>query len=161
MQHEKPDVGSSFRQLKETLGSLMFCWCRLEDALEDALRDATDVQTRKTRGTFSERFVALRTYLDRKFRDHSLLSQDLSNLSARIDRLRRKRNLIVHGLAGVCADAREGEPHIIHVERETDRRMTVKVTQTELVELLDDIEQCKFELIRLEYLGRCPPPLPN
>lgn len=64
-EHAK-EVGDPFLHLKESIGSLMFLWCRLDEALSDALQDRTDKARRKMGGNFHDRLVRLKAVADRE-----------------------------------------------------------------------------------------------
>ena len=86
MSYERPDPGEQFRLLKESLGSLMFLWVRLEEALALACRTATG---RRIGGAFHERSLAMRAHLDALAQREGGLHPDLAD---RIDRVRQARN---------------------------------------------------------------------
>jgi hypothetical protein len=135
----------------------MFSWCRLEDALAEALRAATGAQPRSLRGGFNEQFAKLSSHLTLKLRGNEALSRELADLVERIDRVRRERNLIVHGLAGVSASPREVEPHIICREGEQGRPTLVRITQTELTTLIESVARCRSDLEHIDHLTRSLP----
>ncbi|TCP96741.1 hypothetical protein C8J46_108119 [Sphingomonas sp. PP-F2F-A104-K0414] len=116
MSYERPDPGEQFRLLKESLGSLMFLWVRLEKALALACRTATG---RRVGGAFHEHSLAMRAHLDALAQREGGLHPDLADLTHRIDRVRQARNLIVHSLAGVNADPSRGEPPASKARRAT------------------------------------------
>lgn len=147
---ERPDPGDQFRLLKENLGSLMFLWVRLEDALALACRTATG---RRIGGAFHERSLAMRAHLDARAQREGGLHPDLADLADRINRVRQARNLIVHSLAGVNADPSRGEPHITCEQGEEGNRRSVRITQAELTKLLADMDRCRSDLGRVQFLA--------
>jgi hypothetical protein len=132
----------------------MLCWCRLEDALEETSRAAAGKKSWKVNGTFNDRVIALEACLKARFPGDADVARAISDLMPRIDLVRRRRNLIVHGLAGVNADPAKGEPHIICMEGEQGHRRPVKITQTELTMLLEDINRRTHDLESIKFLTR-------
>lgn len=154
MQDEQLEPGLSFQQLRENLGSLMFVWCRLEDALAEALQAANDRGLGKVSGSFYERIIALGDYLEARFRYDEPLTAELANLMERIDHVRRQRNLIIHGLAGISSDPKKGEPHITCNQGDYRSGSAVKITLQELANLLAAIDRCQVDLAHLALLSR-------
>ena len=106
---EAVDPSQSFVRLKESLGSLLLCWSRLEDAVADALRRMRAPPPGKT-ASFGDRVTALTSELDAAARAGPPCTPDGPDLVRRIDEARRMRNLIVHRLTGVCAEAGTSTP---------------------------------------------------
>lgn len=144
------DPGDDFRRLKESLGSLLLCWSRLEDALTDALGRIGE-RTVMPGSPFGERLAALRSHLSlaRQRDGVAHLPPELRYLAERLDGVRRRRNLIAHRLSGVCADPVRGEPHIVCESRQGTRRSQVRISQTELTDLLSGIDRCTSDLGRV------------
>jgi hypothetical protein len=153
MDYDQADPSRGFYKLKESIGSLLFCWCRLEDSGASALRAAKG-DSSKVPGSFAEQLAEWKALLEVGFRGNDQLTEELTDLIERIDSARRRRNLIVHGLSGVCSDSRKGEPHITCREGEHGRRTHVKISQSELTDLMQKIDRCRVDIERLAFLGR-------
>lgn len=148
MEEHRSDGSISFRYLKESIGSLMFLWYRLDDALSDALLGRKNKAPPRLGGSFHDRLVKLKALADREHASDPTSAAKMYDLLTELDHVRRQRNLIVHSLAGVCADPAKGEPHLT-CEKEEGR---VRITQTELSAMLETMDRCRQQLEELE----CP-----
>ena len=134
-----------FLHLKESNGSLMFLWCRLDDALSDALEDRARTVRRKMGGSFHERLLRLKSVADRELKADPTRAAKMCDLLIRLDNARRQRNLIVHSLSGVCADPVKGEPHLTC----ENNGEPVRITQRALTALLEEMDRCRQQLGRV------------
>lgn len=153
MDNGQPDIGDAFRTLKESLGSLLYCWCRLEDELAD-VRKSVGLSGSGSAAGFGERLLEFRRYLEARASSESPLAEEIAGLMARIDEARTTRNLVVHSLAGISADPRQGEPHITCRTLRHGRQASVTITQSALTELCAALGRCQQDLGRLEFLAR-------
>ncbi|MFW2853510.1 hypothetical protein ACM61V_16595 [Sphingomonas sp. TX0543] len=133
---------------------MMLCWCRLEAALDEAMPRATRGLNRKPDATFADRYSVFRTRVEEVSRGRPELENALVDLSGRIDQVRRQRNLVVHGLTGISADPRRGEPHLICEERDRRRIRRVQVHQSELTRLLCNLDRCRLDLENIGHAAR-------
>lgn len=146
MRGDLSDARDPFLRLKESIGSLMFVWCRLDDALSEALEDGAGPARRTVGGSFHERLLRLRAIAENELKADATSAAEITNLLTRLDETRRQRNLIVHSLSGVCADPASGEPHITCQSNEGRRQTSVRITQTALTFLLEDMTRCRQQL---------------
>ena len=153
MPDDQFDAGDAFRRLKESLGSLMFCWCRLEDAVKEGLRSPAVEKIKNTGDTFADQLAVLEACLTARNTDPKR-TREIRELFARIGEMRRRRNLIVHCLAGVSADPAKGEPHILCVQGVADQKRSTKITQSELIKLCEGIERCRRDIELVEFTTR-------
>lgn len=111
-----------FEKLMASIGSLMFHWCLLEDALTDEVRrlrieSEGEANFVRVRGSFSDRLREWRGLLSQKTRRKPELAEAVAALANEMEQLRHKRNLIANDLAGASAGPDE-EPHIRCAQRE-------------------------------------------
>lgn len=156
MPDEQIDAGDAFRRLKESLGSLMLCWCRLEDAVNASFRSAAIEKTMNIGNSLGEKLTALESRLLGKASADDFRTREIRELFNRVDDIRRRRNLIVHCLSGVSADPAKGEPHILCVQGSADKMKSTKITQTELIELCDGIERSRRDIELVDFSTRAP-----
>lgn len=145
MQDDALDPGRSFLRLKESLGSLLLCWSRLEGALSDAVRRAA-MPSSSPPASFAKRLDMLNSLRSDPGQGVRQSLVDLPDLVRRLDQVRSFRNLIAHHLAGIVADPDKGEPHIVCELGAGARRKHVRITQAELVDLLSAMDRCTREL---------------
>lgn len=148
MPPDHSDPGRSFLRLKESLGSLLLCWSRLEDALGDAVR-RLDGAAASSKASFVGRLAVLRSFMADTAPDTLRSPARRDDLATRIDGVRRTRNLIAHRLSGICADPAKGEPHIVCDSGAGARRTPVRITQAELTDLLAEIDRCTRDLAQI------------
>jgi hypothetical protein len=149
----RPDSGAAFRLLKESLGSLMYIWCRLEDELA-SVRKSAGIRESASAGGFSDRLLTFRRHLESTIAPDDVLANDIARLMERIDAARTMRNLIVHGLTGIDANPAKGEPHLMCEQMSHGRRSRVTITQSALAALLQQVDNCRRDLGDNAYLAR-------
>ena len=140
------DPGEAFKELQASVGSLIFYWCRLEDAVAAGLRAERGDERTKIGISFNDQLGQLCRLLDERFRDQEAFRAALRDLAARIDSARQRRNLIVHCFAGASSDPLKGHPHIICRAQERSGPKSTKITQSELSALLQQIDRCRCDV---------------
>lgn len=136
------DWSDPYLLLNQSVGSLLYLWCRLDDALSDALQEQTGEPQSKAKKSFHDRLARLEPISDADIGNNPTLASGLPDLVARLNQARRTRNLIVHSLRGFNADRLRGEPHITCIAEEG----SVQITQNELSALLEDMARCWQQL---------------
>ena len=138
-----------FDRLMSSVGSLMFHWCLLEDALTDEVRrlrveSEGDANFIRVRGSFGDRLREWRGLLSQKTRRKPHLAEAVAALANEMEQLRHKRNLVANDLAGASAEPNE-EPHIRCAQRERSALNTevTRITLSELIESTDAIDRCR------------------
>lgn len=104
--------------------------------------------------SFAQRLATLKLHLAGSSDSAARRPAELGDLVARIDAVRRSRNLIAHRLSGVCADSAKGEPHIVCDSGAGVRRTSVRITQGELTDLLAEIDRCARDIARVGAGGK-------
>ena len=145
---------TDFERLMASVGSLMFHWCLLEDALTDEVRrlrieSEGDANFIRVRGSFVDRLREWRGLLSQKTRRKPELAEAVAALANEIEQLRHKRNLIAYDLAGAWAGPNE-EPHIRCAQRERsalNSEMT-RITLAELIEATEAIDRCRDRILK-------------
>ena len=145
---------TDFERLMASVGSLMFHWCLLEDALTDEVRrlrieSEGDANFIRVRGSFGDRLREWRGLLSQKTRRKPELAEAVAALANEIEQLRHKRNLIAYDLAGASAAPNE-EPHIRCAQRERsalNSEMT-RITLAELIEATEAIDRCRDKILK-------------
>ena len=149
MQDDQLDRGQAFQNLMASIGSLIFCWCRLEEAVADALRTVKGNRSAKVSNSFNDQLNEWSALLENRWQEEKSLSAALRDLVARIDGVRSQRNLIVHSFIGASSDPSTGDPHITCGERARSGPKSKKVTQSELSALLQEIDCCRRDVTNL------------
>ena len=121
---------------------MVFLWCQLDDALSVALEERAGATRRKVDQSFHERLGRLKVNTDRGHEADPERAAEISDLVTRLNHARRRRNLIVHSLRGISADPAKGEPHLTCDKNES----SVRITQTALTALLQDMDRCRRQL---------------
>lgn len=142
-----------FLLLKESMGSLLLLWCRLDAALSSALHVGLGLSRGKLAGSFHDRLVVMRNAAEVRLEAGTPDAGAMINILAILDDIRRQRNLIVHSLDGFCADPRKGEPHVTCYQNEGNRRTSVQISQTELTTLLQNMDRCSRQLEAMDILA--------
>ena len=155
VQNGQLDPGDAFKRLQASVGSLIFCWCRLEDAVSEGLRAARGGESPKVSVPFHDQLSQLNRLLEERWQEQEPLKAALSDLMARIEGLRHRRNLIVHCFAGASSEPWNGEPHIICRSQVRGGLKSTKITQSELSALLQQIDRCRCDVTSLS-LGFLP-----
>ena len=131
------DTGYEFKRLLEQLGQLLFHWCRLEQTLDEELRNlGAELPTGSTLG---DRLAAWK----RACGSEALGCADPAAWVAReVNRLRAVRNLVVHHLVEVSGRP-GGEPFIRCEKRSGQGSKLTRVTLAELEATVEAIDQCR------------------
>lgn len=132
----------------------MFCWCRLEDAVNVNLQTSVSEKRKNIAVPLADRLNTLESILIARAPTDPGKILEIRELFVRIGEVRRRRNLIVHGLAGVNADRAKGEPHILCVQNVADRAKLAKITQSELIKLCDGIERCQRDIELVAFAAK-------
>jgi len=141
-----------------SVGNLIFYWSLLEAELADdirRLRSGSGDLPARMRGSFSEQLAEWRALVSLKARRNQELAEAAFTLTNEIEGLRQKRNLVTHHFAGATARREDGEPHIVCRPGERGNSKTIAITQSELTELIEEIDRCRLGLrgIELRYPG--------
>lgn len=110
----------TFERMKGTIGTLIFLWSGIEGELTDSVRMLCDGKVAKSAHGISR---SLEMWSERVIsKDDSRSLQ--ATLCARVVELLKEalvvRNLVCHGLVGICADGRSAH---LHVKLGTDERL--------------------------------------
>ncbi len=152
------DHAPELDRLMRSLGYLLLHWSLLEHAFIDDIQrlrssEGSFAETpRRLRGGFSEKLAEWRALMSLRTRRFPTAAKEVGDLSALAERLRRQRNLITQHFMGATVDASEGEPALLVAEGGVgSRRLTQQVvTQSQLDQLIDELDNCRRRIKRLE-----------
>ena len=154
MSSERPVT--DMQKLMAALGNAMLHWCFLEDELTEAikrLRIESEGSASRIRGTFGDRLSEWRGLLSQKTRRNPPLAEAVADQANEIERLRTKRNLIAHNLAGADASPDESEPHVWCADRAAPGAGAerTQISLADLDEMIQAMDRCRY---RVQAIGR-------
>lgn len=148
----------SFRELMTSVGLLMFHWHRLETTLAEQIRKLrleggdTGKNLIRIRGSLSERLAEWAALLGLRNRGDRPFAQGVAELSGRIERLRRHRNLIAQSFAGATPGGDGAEPAILCADGDLSPPTAEprRIPLSELQQIIADVETCRDRIPRIE-----------